>query len=112
MPRSYFNHHAGSRQTLKEFRYRLRTRPELALRQGFPTQSEDAVVAPPLVPEIRSHPQSIQTFPDMPKSAIRGLNVQCIVRLDEMAPLLTKLSISDNSQAPSRSPSTPFPEGG
>ena len=35
----------------------------------------------------------------MPESAIRGLNVQYIVRLAEMAPLLTRLAVGDgNSQ--------------
>lgn len=50
------------------------------------------------------------TFRDMPNSAIRGLNVQYIVRLAEMAPLLTRLSMSDNSQTPSKSPAAPLTE--
>jgi two-component system, chemotaxis family, protein-glutamate methylesterase/glutaminase len=38
------------------------------------------------------------TFRSMPDSAIRGLNVQYIVRLAEMAPLLTKLAMVEPSQ--------------
>jgi two-component system chemotaxis response regulator CheB len=41
------------------------------------------------------------TFRSMPDSAIRGLNVQYIVRLAEMAPLLTKLATMDYSSPPS-----------
>jgi two-component system, chemotaxis family, protein-glutamate methylesterase/glutaminase len=52
------------------------------------------------------------TFRDMPNRAIRGLNVQYIVRLAEMAPLLTTLSMSDNSQTPSKSPAVPLTEAG
>lgn len=36
-------------------------------------------------------------YPSMPQSAIRGLNVQYIVRLDEMAPLLSRLTMGDGS---------------
>lgn len=39
-------------------------------------------------------------FPSMPESAIRGLNVQYILRLAEMAPLLTRLAVGDNSNIP------------
>lgn len=38
------------------------------------------------------------TFRSMPDSAIRGLNVQYIVRLSQMAPLLTKLAMSHDNQ--------------
>jgi two-component system, chemotaxis family, protein-glutamate methylesterase/glutaminase len=36
------------------------------------------------------------SFRSMPDSAIRGLNVQYIVRLREMAPLLKRLSMQGN----------------
>lgn len=39
------------------------------------------------------------TFRSMPDSAIRGLNVQYIVRLAEMAPLLTKLAMAEQNQS-------------
>jgi two-component system chemotaxis response regulator CheB len=53
------------------------------------------------------------TFSAMPESAIRGLNVQYIVRLAEMAPLLTKLTMADHDQIPSESPgAAPLIEGG
>ena len=39
------------------------------------------------------------TFRSMPDSAIRGLNVQHIVRLREIAPLLARLAVSDQVQA-------------
>lgn len=37
------------------------------------------------------------TFPAMPDSAIRGLNVQYIVRLAEMGPLLARLSVAPHN---------------
>lgn len=39
-------------------------------------------------------------YPDMPENAIRGLNVQYIVRLDEMASLLTRLAMTDSENTP------------
>lgn len=39
------------------------------------------------------------TFRSLPDSAIRGLNVQYIVRLAEMTPLLTKLAMSDHKDS-------------
>lgn len=39
------------------------------------------------------------TFRSMPENAIRGLNVQYIVRLAEMTPLLVKLAMADNQSA-------------
>lgn len=44
------------------------------------------------------------TFRSMPDSAIRGLNVQYIVRLAEMAPLLLQLASADYLQAASSRP--------
>lgn len=38
-------------------------------------------------------------FRSMPESAIRGLNVQYIVRLVEMAPLLTRLTMGDRTRS-------------
>lgn len=52
------------------------------------------------------------TYRDMPESAIRGLNVQYIVRLAEMAPLLTKLTMTDHNQSSVKSPGIPFMENG
>jgi two-component system chemotaxis response regulator CheB len=40
------------------------------------------------------------TFRSMPESAIRGLNVQYIVRLAQMAPLLTRLAMTPENQPP------------
>lgn len=40
------------------------------------------------------------TFRSMPDSAVRGLNVQYIVRLAEMAPLLSRLSMDHNNSEP------------
>ena len=40
------------------------------------------------------------TFRSMPDSAIRGLNVQYIVRLAQMAPLLTRLAMTPEKQTP------------
>jgi two-component system, chemotaxis family, protein-glutamate methylesterase/glutaminase len=48
------------------------------------------------------------TFRAMPDNAIRGLNVQYILRLDEMALLLTKLAMGDQSPSFSE-PSKPYP---
>lgn len=48
-------------------------------------------------------------YPDMPENAIRGLNVQYIVRLDEMASLLTRLVMTDSENTP-QIPSQPSPE--
>lgn len=39
------------------------------------------------------------TFRSMPDSAIRGLNVQYIVRLEEMGPLLARLSVTDHDHS-------------
>ncbi|HEV2273770.1 MAG TPA: chemotaxis protein CheB [Acidobacteriaceae bacterium] len=44
------------------------------------------------------------TFRSMPDSAIRGLNVQYIVKLAEMGPLLTKLAMTDHNPPPNATP--------
>lgn len=49
------------------------------------------------------------TYPDMPQNAIRGLNVQYIVRLDEMASLLTRLATTNRENTP-LNPAQPVPE--
>lgn len=45
------------------------------------------------------------TFRSMPESAIRGLHVEHIVRLEEMASLLTRLTMSDQKIIPGSMPS-------
>jgi two-component system, chemotaxis family, protein-glutamate methylesterase/glutaminase len=47
------------------------------------------------------------TFRGMPDSAIRGLNVQYIVRLAEMGPLLTRLAMTDQGRTPPHLPPSP-----
>jgi two-component system, chemotaxis family, protein-glutamate methylesterase/glutaminase len=44
------------------------------------------------------------TFSSMPESAIHGLNVQYIVRLDEMAPLLKRLAMNPKGNSSSPEP--------
>ena len=39
------------------------------------------------------------TFRSMPDSAIRGLNLQYIMRLEEMGPLLARLSVTDHDHS-------------
>lgn len=48
-------------------------------------------------------------YPDMPQNAIRGLNVQYIVRLEEMASLLTRLAMTDSADI-FQNPEQPVPE--
>src|ERR1700739_1532838 len=48
----------------------------------------------------------------MPENAIRDVNVQYIVRLAEMAPLLTKLTTSDQDKPPTRPSAAPLIESG
>lgn len=50
------------------------------------------------------------TFRSMPDSAIRGLNVQYIVRLAEMGPLLARLSVTDHNPSDPGEPLLPFEE--
>lgn len=50
------------------------------------------------------------TFRSMPDSAIRGLNVQYIVRLAEMAPLLVRLASADHPPVESHRLEEPFME--
>jgi two-component system chemotaxis response regulator CheB len=50
------------------------------------------------------------TFRSMPDSAIRGLNVQYIVRLAEIAPLLWRLSMADQSHSVPGEPVRPIIE--
>lgn len=49
------------------------------------------------------------TFRSMPDSAVRGLNVQYIVRLAEMGPLLARLSVADHNLSKPGEPV--FPRG-
>ncbi|WP_109489032.1 chemotaxis protein CheB [Occallatibacter savannae] len=51
------------------------------------------------------------TFRSMPDSAIRGLNVQYIVRLSEMAPLLTRLAMTHETNPFQQPTSTSSEEG-
>jgi two-component system chemotaxis response regulator CheB len=50
-------------------------------------------------------------FRSMPESAIRGLNVQYILRLAEMAPLLTRLAMADQNQGLAQPMPPPMVEG-
>lgn len=50
------------------------------------------------------------TFRSMPDSAIHGLNVQFIVRLEEMGPLLARLSMADNNRSKPGDPVRPVEE--
>lgn len=50
------------------------------------------------------------TFRSMPDSAVRGLNVQYIVRLAEMGPLLARLSVADHSHSAPGEPVSPIEE--
>ena len=50
------------------------------------------------------------TFRSMPDSAIRGLNVQYIVRLAEMGPLLARLSVIDHERSVPGEPIRPLEE--
>src|SRR5215472_8612275 len=50
------------------------------------------------------------TFRSMPDSAIRGLNVQYIVRLEEMALLLSRLAVSDENVTKPGEPIQPIAE--
>jgi len=52
------------------------------------------------------------TFRSMPDSAIRGLAVQYIVRLAEIPPLLARLTLADEEQAPEQKLHTPAERSG